>query len=259
MTLNSLADRAQFLVKFGYIGSSFYGVQEQPYLNTVLGALRKRIEKNAKQKAYALFVAARTDKGVHALENYATFYLRSKVNITKFIKDMHTHQPDGLFLISVSHASPYVHARGNSQGKKYRYCIIDGCESFDIVHPFIWKIVPNLNIESMQTAAQFLIGEMDYSSFRGGGCQANNVIKTILKIEINKCSSGIIFIEISGKSFLRKMVRNVVGLLVEIGAGLRPPSCIPSVLDEKRRHAAGITAPAQGLFLVAVGFEKTPL
>lgn len=255
MSENRFCDRVQFLAKFAYVGDSFFGVQEQPKVSTVLGALRRRIEHEAAQRARALYVAARTDRGVHALENYATFYVKKPVDEENLIRGVMADAKDGLLGVKLMRVSPRVHARGNARGKIYRYSILDCTQDFQAVHPFAWQVAPALSVYAMQQASVHLVGEHDFSSLRGGGCQAGSPVKTIFQVRCERTSSGMIEIEIAGNGFLRKMIRNLVGLLVEIGAGLRKPECVPVILALKDRNAAGIMAPAHGLCLTRVVFE----
>jgi tRNA pseudouridine38-40 synthase len=245
-------DRYQFLVEFAYNGAHFYGVQEQPNLKTVLGTLRERIESASDQRASCLFVAARTDRGVHALHNCATFYLKPPLDASVLMKLVAMPRADGLSAVSIKRVEKKVHARAGS-GKIYRYTIIDDTWLLDeVTNQFAWVIAPKLCVERMQQAAKYLVGEMDFSSLRGGGCQAGSTIKHVYYVNVARIDNGAIIIEISGNSFLRKMIRNMVGLLVEVGAGFRSSDCIPSVLAEKSRQAAGIMTPAHGLMLVKV-------
>lgn len=247
--------RAQYLARFAYVGSGFYGVQEQPNFPTVMGAVRRRLESYACQPIKALAVSARTDRGVHALENYATFYLKDPVDSEQLIEDFQACRDDGLYALSLRRVDYRVHARANARNKTYRYTIVDGCDEKELGSgAFAWRVVPHLSIEAMSLAGRHLVGEKDFSSLRGGGCQAHSPIKEIYSVSINRCPSGVIFIEIHGASFLRKMIRNMVGLLVEIGTNLRKPHSMVEILEKKDRRAAGIMAPAHGLCLVRVDF-----
>jgi tRNA pseudouridine38-40 synthase len=252
MNQSRFLNRAQFLAHFAYLGLPFHGVQEQPHLVTVLGTLRKRIEESAKQRAYALSVTARTDRGVHALHNCATFFLKQPIDPIKVIKEVSAHRQDNLYNVSLIQVPHYVHARGISNGKYYRYSILDDSNIIAIANPFVWRIAPRLSVEKMRFAARSLVGEIDFSSLRGAGCTASSPLKTIFDITIIRNAGGLILIDIFGNAFLRKMIRNMVGLLVEIGADLRDPNCIPEILDKKDRKAAGIMAPAHGLCLMAI-------
>lgn len=253
MNSRKYRERSCFLVKFSYEGSGFMGVQEQPGLRTVLGVLRARIRAIG-YEARNMNVAARTDRGVHALENYCTFYLLNPCDTAHVANELLKNQGDGLFIILVKQVSPHIHARGNALGKLYRYTVIDNCKNI-IQESMAWHIAPVLNVEAMQKAAFFLVGEHDFSSFRGGGCGAKNTVKCIEKIEAFRVSEYIVIIEIEGNGFLRYMIRNITGLLLEVGAGLRSSEQVENILQAKNRLAAGIMAPAHGLCLVNVDFE----
>jgi tRNA pseudouridine38-40 synthase len=251
-------ERYQFLCDFAYRGELFHGVQEQKGYKTVLGTLRDRIEQAFEQQAYCLFVAARTDKGVHALHNCATFYVKKPLDFISAINKTQVHRNDGLYAVKIKLVDKHTHAR-NSLGKIYRYTIIDDClypEQFN--HPYAWPIALSLSIGRMKEASAYLVGLKDFSSLRGGGCQAGSTIKEVFYIYIDRMKNNVIIIEIAGKSFLRKMVRNMVGLLIEIGAGLRSPTVMPEILAAKNRQKAGIMAPACGLMLVKVIYLTVP-
>lgn len=250
----------RFLAEFAYIGSSFHGVQEQPGQCTVLGVLRRRIEESAGAEARSLVAAARTDRGVHALQNFATFSLRAPVDIARFIVEATSYKNDGLLSLVISPVGPKVHARGSARAKTYRYTIKDGILGLCTDdHSLAWEISPYLSIDAMAKAARDLVGKMDFSSLRGGGCQAGSAIKDVMAIMIRRNHSGYILIEITGAGFLRKMIRNMVGLLVEIGAGFRAPDAIRGILKARARNAAGIMAPAHGLCLVSIEMSLNAL
>lgn len=246
-------NRYQFLVEFAYNGSHFYGVQEQKNLKTVLGTLRQRVEHACGQSPACLFVAARTDRGVHALHNVATFYVRPPLDVDLFIQQVQNQKNDGLLGVSVKHVDRKVHARSGS-GKIYRYTIYDGLLGFasEQPYPYAWAVAPKLDENRMQEAAQYMVGLKDFSSLRGGGCQAGTAVKEIYQISVKRIGFGVVSIEVFGNAFLRRMIRNMVGLLAEVGAGFRPPASIPSILAQKDREAAGIMAPAHGLMLIRV-------
>lgn len=245
-------NRYQFLAEFAYNGAHFYGVQEQKNLKTVLGALRQRVLNACGQSPACLFVAARTDRGVHALHNVATFYVRPPLDINLFIEQVQKQEDDGLLGLSIKHVDKKVHAR-SGRGKIYRYTIYDGLGFADQQpFPYAWAVAPFLDKNRMQEAAYHMAGMKDFSSLRGGGCQAGTAVKEIYRISVKRMASGVVTIEVVGNAFVRKMIRNMVGLLVEVGAGFRPPTSIPAILAAKDRKVAGIMAPAHGLMLVRV-------
>ncbi|MCA9507183.1 MAG: tRNA pseudouridine(38-40) synthase TruA [Myxococcales bacterium] len=254
MDSKKFKERTCFLLSFSYLGEGFLGVQEQPGLRTVLGALRERIEQLAGQKACAMCVAARTDRGVQALDNFVTFYLRNPCDASSTIEGLLRTQEPGLFIKFVKRVSPHVHARANAHGKLYRYTILDNCADTETQN-LAWHIAPSIDIDAMKKAVLNLIGEHDFSSFRGRRCGAKNPVKYLKKITIARVSQCFVVIEVEGNGFLRYMIRNIVGTLVEVGTGLRNPVDVKNILDAKDRQAAGIMAPAHGLCLVKVNFK----
>lgn len=255
MSYEKYHDRSYFLAQFSYRGDAFHGVQEQPGLKTVLGALRARLEAGAQQEARALTVAARTDRGVSALENYATFYVQKPVDAEHLMRVAARAQGDGLLSVTLTNGNHKLHARGCARAKTYRYTIKDAMTESDQTMAYAWQIVPPLSIAAMRCAAMDFVGKKDFSSVRGGGCQAGSVVKEVISIAIERTSAGYILIDIKGHGFLRKMIRNMVGLLVEIGAGLRHSDAIPEILHQKHRMAAGIMAPAHGLCLMNIELQ----
>lgn len=239
-------NRHYFTARFAYLGSDFYGVQEQPGLTTVLGTLRLRVrDATGGEGPMGLAVSARTDRGVHALENFATFYLRDASNFTQAAS---LPRSDGLMAVKFFPSHRGIHAR-NTVGKVYRYMIKDNTYADGV---FFWGIKPRLSIENMQQAAQYFVGHHDFSSLRGGGCTAGSPIKHLWAVHVWRINEQTVAIEVHGDAFLRRMVRNLVGLLVEVGTGLRKPSDVAHILAERVRSAAGIAAPSHGLTLVRV-------
>lgn len=253
-------ERHQYLVRFGYQGQLFYGLQPQKTVPTAGAALRHRLETAAGFRARGLNFAARTDRGVHALNNVATFYFRDEgFEPNTFEQQMRQHEEntDGLFAVRTYRTTRSCHARGASAGKRYRYFI--DAETSGTPDPFSWRIVPPINIEKMRSAAVTFRGEHDFSCLRGGGCSASTPIKHLQHIRVRgpyPLAEGKRYIvEVVGNAFLRKMMRNLVALLVEIGTGWRPVEDAEVVLKSLNRQRSGICAPPNGLTLVDVGFK----
>lgn len=254
----STTHRRQFLVRFGYDGSRFHGLQPQGTLPTAGAALRARIESAASQRARALSFAARTDAGVHALQNAATFWLSGPVDAEGFLSALHRSRDDGLWWVRGAEVPVHVHARGSSRGKRYRYRMEFGVDEADEGSRYEWSIVPSLDISAMREAAKALVGTHDFSSFRAPRCSSSTPVKTIVGVRVSEGvmtprGSFVVVVDIVGDAFLRKMVRILVGTLVEVGAGLRHPSEMAVILAARDRAAAGIAAPARGLTLMQVG------
>lgn len=246
--MKNLTHRSFFAARFGYYGEHFYGVQAQPHLKTVLGTLEECLMHAAEAPIMGLAVSARTDRGVHALMNFATFWVRKPFCEEAFLKQINSSCQNNLWGLQVYPISQNIHAR-KAVGKIYRYLITENAAH---ENPFAWNIAVRLELLAMQEALKYLVGTKDFSSLRGGGCSASSPVKTIYTVKISRIEKNTIAIDIHGDAFLRRMVRNLVGLLIEIGAGLRKPEDVLPILDAKNRLAAGICAPAQGLTLMKV-------
>lgn len=250
--------RIQLLIRFGYDGSRFHGLQPQGHLPTAGQALRTRVEAAAGQRARALCFAARTDAGVHAFANLATCWLVGPLDEARILADIARPQDDGLVLVRAEIVPSSVHARGAARGKRYRYVLEDERPEGDIDGRYAWQLVPRLDEERMAEGARHLVGTHDFSSFRARRCAMRSPIKSLTSVRVAgpfplEGGGRRLFVELAGDAFLRKMVRILVGTLAEVGAGLREPDDVRRILEARDREAAGITAPARGLVLLQVG------
>ncbi len=269
-------ERVQFLIRFGYDGARFYGLAPQPDKPTAASALRRRLESAAGGlQVRGLAFAARTDRGVHALANYATCYFTEDVFqqesiVETLVQETALERNDGLFDVAVRRVPWNIHARALSAGKHYRYRmsggnteeLIDRVIAADL-RPFgtrpdipdelldVWQIGPPLDVRRMQHAARYLVGTHDFSSFRGGPPDGRPPVRTITDIFVTDHGDEIV-VDVFGLGFLRKMVRIIAGTLAEVGIGMRHPDTMPQVLSSRHRKAAGLTAPARGLTLVSI-------
>lgn len=273
-------ERVQLIVQFGYDGARFYGLAPQPDLPTAAAALRKRLEDAAGGlRARGLAFSARTDRGVHAELNIATCYFVEEVFQTDtvlqtLIQEVALDRDDGLRNVKVRQVPWNVHARAVSVGKHYRYRISGGHPPeliervatagrrkpgtpTDVPEDLldVWQVHPPLDAARMEQAALHLVGTHDFSSFRGGPVDNRPPVRTVTDIFVTDFEDEIV-IDVFGQGFLRKMVRIVVGTLAEVGIGMRHPDSLPRVLAHRTRRAAGITAPARGLTLMAVETDE---
>lgn len=247
--------RASYLARFGYIGSNFHGLQPNKGFATAGGALYDVVHTAAGVPPKALQFSARTDAGVHAIENYATFWFPKPFDHEHFTRNLRSSSLHNLLYLDAQPVRFDVHARANAKGKWYRY-VIDDAVNTTKANPFAWEIVPSLDVEAMQLAANALIGTHAFDAFRHGGCTANSTVKTITRLQVTRSLNRQIHIDIEGTAFLRRMVRIIVGTLAEVGAGLRCAHDVGNILLSKRRDQTGPSAPANGLTLMRVDFER---
>lgn len=240
------------LLELAYDGAVFHGLAAQPGLCTVAGELRSKLRDAFGEDVRALTFSARTDAGVDARQNFATFRVRQTARLTRILAELTaaTHQDHALRLLSARCVPRSVNARTSAIGKVYRYKIRDGVDAPRFERG-CWEIWPTLDVAQMSRAAELLVGEHNFSSFRASGCHGKGAVKRITRLQIHR-QTEFVEILIAGNGFLRKMVRIMSGTLAEIGAGLRGAGQIVTILQAANRSAAGVTAPARGLTLYQV-------
>ncbi len=252
-----------------YHGSAFHGWQFQPNLSTVQGAIQAAIYQYCGQEV-ELHCAGRTDAGVHAVAQVAhvdlagvhqpfrvmdavNFYLRNgdfNFNNAHIKHDF----ANKVAIINAQSVPDSFHARFSAKSRRYQYRVIIRRSPLVLEHGLAWRIQSELDMDAMREAAQMMLGEHDFNSFRSGDCQAKNSIKKLDILEIIQVGEHIIF-NVKAKSFLHNQVRIMAGTLVQIGKGLYPPSVISQMFAGNHRRCAGMTAPAEGLFFMEVEYD----
>jgi len=240
-----------------YDGTNYSGWQIQPKALTVEKVVTDCIEKIFQEKI-KLFGATRTDAGVHALGQTANFKTSRDESVTpdrKLLRAINCLLPGDISVLEVKTVDESFHSRFDAKSKIYRYQIWRSPVPSPFHYRYSWRIKynPHLDLKAMNFAANFLIGEKDFASFQASGCDARTSMRRIHWVEF-KNNGNILEIWIEGSGFLKYMVRNIVGTLVDIGRGLTPPEQMEYIINAKDRRAAGVTAPPQGLFLVEVTY-----
>lgn len=233
-----------------YEGTTYHGWQRQENnLPTVQGHLEAALSKVADQPITAI-CAGRTDRGVHALGQIIHFNTTASRIERAWVLGTNACLPPSIRVHWAREVDDDFHARFSAIARSYRYIIYNSStRSAIFANKSTWCIKP-LNVESMQKAAEYLIGEHDFSSFRAAECQAKTAIRNIHYLTITR-KDHFVIISIKANAFLHHMVRNIAGVLMPIGAGEYPPSWAQQVLYAKNRSHAGMTANAAGLY-----FEK---
>lgn len=240
-----------------YDGTDFAGWQVQPGLSTVQGRLQRalaRIE-GAHVKVDG---SGRTDAGVHALAQVASCSMRNPIPDHGLLKATNRLLPPSIRVISACEASAGFHARYSAVAKTYEYRILRTA----ICSPFLaryayWHPYP-LDEEAMRRAAPVLSGERDFRSFASeGGGPRRSAVRTVFSSEVRRTGDLLVY-RVRGSGFLYRMVRNLVGTLLEVGRGNLSVEDIERILEAQDRRAAGPTAPARGLFLESVEYPSAP-
>ena len=246
-----------------YDGSHFSGWQYQQAQRTIQDELEKALSKVADQ-TIKVHCAGRTDSGVHALEQVVHFDTEVERELTSWLMGGNANLPEDVRIIWSKHSVDDFHARFSAIARFYRYVILNRQMKSALMRSQVTWCYSSLDEVKMHLAAQALIGEHDFSSFRAQGCQSHSPNRIMHFINVVRENEQIV-VELSANAFLHHMVRNIVGVLMEIGLGKRSVNWAGELLDIRDRVEAGATAPPYGLYLGGVyypekyGINKHPI
>ena len=240
------------LIKITYDGTNFHGFQIQPDKRTVEGELNKGLAKTLKEEV-KVFYAGRTDRGVHALGQYANFYSDTTIDIGNLPKVINFNLPEDVSVVGAKCVPDDFHARYDAKLKKYRYVVHRSRYRNALLLNRAYEYPYEVDPDRMRKALSYLIGEHDFNSFMGKGAVVKDSIRTIEKIDVIE-DGDFLYLDFVAKAFLKNMIRIVTGTALEIGRGQREIEYMKDALEKKKRKAAGPTAPACGLYLVDVKY-----
>ncbi|HLR20661.1 MAG TPA: tRNA pseudouridine(38-40) synthase TruA [Tissierellaceae bacterium] len=236
-----------------YDGTNYSGWQRQNDVITIQETIENAIKRITSEEI-KLIASGRTDKKVHALGQVANFFTDSNIPGANFKFCLNIELPKDVQIIESEEVPIDFHSRFDAKRKKYRYLIYNNRISSPIYRNYSCHVIRNLDIDEMKKSISYFIGTHDFRSFMGPKSDIDTSIRTIYNMEIIK-DGKFIEINIEGNSFLRHMIRIIVGTLIYIGLGKIKKEEIKYMLNNKNRILAGPTAPAQGLFLEKVFYE----
>jgi tRNA pseudouridine38-40 synthase len=249
-----------------YNGTGYHGWQRQPGRTGIQEVIRAAIKKMTGEHV-CLVGSGRTDAGVHALAQVANFHTGSKIPLGGFLKGLNSLLPEDIAISAASEVPPDFHSIRNSICKIYCYHILASETKSPFWNKRVWLLNRHLDIHSMKMALPQLMGTHDFSAFKASGSNAKTSVRTIYLCEIKPIAleiftppGGLHYIfTIAADGFLRYMVRNIIGLLVQIGLGKRSYEDMANVIASKDRSSAGPTAPPHGLYLKQVYYDKSEI
>ena len=236
-----------------YDGSTYHGWQIQPGAPTIEGELNKALSELL-QEEIQVIGASRTDSGVHALCNVAVFDTKSRIPAEKISYALNQRLPEDIRIQESVEVEANFHPRHCNSRKTYEYRILNRPFPLPTKRLYAHFTYVPMNIEMMQAAADYLVGEHDFKSFCSVNSTVETTVRTIYELTVEKQEEEIV-IRVCGGGFLYNMVRIIAGTLMEAGRGAIRPEQVKDILEAKDRQAAGPTAPACGLTLVKYEFE----
>jgi len=241
-----------------YDGAEFSGWQVQPNAATIQGTLASAIGRLTGEKVLPQG-SGRTDAGVHALAQVATFTTASPIPAQNLVKALNDVLPPSIRVIEATEAPPEFHARKSAHAKTYRYRMYRGAICPPSLARYVWHYPYPLDEHAMLCAAGLVLGEHDFTSFaavdseRGREDETISNVRQIFASTWERAEEEFVYI-VRGNGFLHHMVRNLVGTFVLVGKGTMKPEHITEILAARKRSAAGATAPPSGLYLVGVDY-----
>jgi tRNA pseudouridine38-40 synthase len=239
-----------------YDGTDFYGWQIQPDAATVQGTLSSAIGRITGEKVLTQG-SGRTDAGVHALAQVATFQTESVIPVANFVVALNDILPASIRVLAAEQVPEDFHPRKSAKAKTYRYRIYRNPICPPLLARYVWHYPYPLDENAMRDAAPLVEGEHDFTSFAAvdpeRGREGLSNVRRIFSSQWRRESSELIY-EVRGNGFLHHMVRNLVGTFLLVGKGTLKPAELTRILETKDRSAAGATAPASGLYLVNVEY-----
>ncbi len=259
-----------------YDGGAYRGFQRQPGGGTIQEVVEEALSRIA-QETVRVRAASRTDAGVHAREQVVDFADSGRRDPAVLVGGGNALLPRDIRILSAEAVPPSFDARRDAAEKEYRYHLHRAPVDSPFLSRYAWRIGEELDLAPMAAALRAVVGRHDFSSFRGQGCTARTPVRTVLRAEVTGeaapevslpgvapgagipgAAPSLVRVTVAGDGFLRHMVRNLVGTLVEVGRGRIPEGALEEILSARDRTRAGPTAPAHGLFLWRIRYDTVP-
>lgn len=241
-----------------YDGAAFSGWQVQPGRRTVQGELERALARVLRREEVRLRGASRTDAGVHALGQVATFEADEGIEPRRLAAGVSALCRPDAAVVRAEIAPPGFDARRDAKGKRYRYLVLNRPTPSPLLRATAWHVRAPLDLDAMRAAATVLLGTHDFAGFRAADCERETTVRTVTSIDVAAKGGDLVAIEVRGTAFLKNMVRIMAGTLVAAGLGKMTIDGVRLVLETGDRTLAGQTAPAHGLTLVEVLYGELP-
>lgn len=237
-----------------YKGSGFCGWQRQVGRRSIQQCVEEALSKVA-DEPIRVTAAGRTDAGVHATGQVIHFDTHAARPPHSWVRGANRYLPPEIALLWAGEVDAAFHARYSATGRRYHYVILNRPVRPTCLAGLVTHEYRPLDVARMRRAAEYLLGEHDFSSFRGADCQASSPVRELRALEIER-RGDFVYLRAYANAFLHHMVRNIAGVLVDIGAGEREPEWARAVLEARNRALGGVTAPPDGLYLTEIEYPQ---
>lgn len=236
-----------------YDGTQYHGWQRQKSETTIQALLEDALQVMTNESV-TVHGSGRTDSGVHALHQVCHFNTQSRIDPEDLRKGLNSMLPQDIFIMDARFVPSTFHARYSARSKAYEYRILNRPEPDIFSLRYLWHIRDPLDNSNMEKCLSLLLGEQDFSSFMSTGSSTKSPVRNMLRAEINEQIPHLLTFHFEANGFLRHMVRNIVGSVVDVGRGKTGAGEFEKILQARDRTLAGMKAPPQGLFLVDVKY-----
>jgi tRNA pseudouridine38-40 synthase len=243
----------RFKVTIEYDGTEYHGWQVQPNGRTIQAVLQEAVARMSGEAAVVV-AAGRTDAGVHACGQVISFALQRPVSTQALRGALNALTPPDISITAAEAVGDDFHPRRAARSRIYAYRIWNARWASPFWRRYAWHVPRELDCEQMRAAAAHLLGDHDFTSFQAAGCEARQPVRRVLRSDLDH-SGHLVIYTIEATGFLRHMVRNIVGTLVDVGLHKLSVGRFKAILASRDRALASGTAPAQGLFLVQVFYD----
>ncbi len=253
VSIKNMADKRNIRLILEYDGSRYHGWQRQLGASTVQGIMEEKLEMMTGEPA-RLIASGRTDAGVHALNQVCNFMSETRIDPNSLQRGLNALLPEDILIKRAEYVPLDFHAMYSARSKTYEYRILNRKQPDIFLRSYVWHLEKDLDIETMRECVSSLCGENDFSSFRSSGSGNRNPVRNMMRAELHGPDQGLMRLVFEADGFLRHMVRNIVGSVVAAGQGKMDFDQFWEIFQSKDRRKAGVKAPPQGLFLIAVQY-----
>lgn len=236
-----------------YDGTNYLGWQKQPQGPTVQLEIEKAL-KNMTGEDINLLGSGRTDSGVHACGQVANFQTNCKIKVNEFQMGLNSSLPKDITIMNAEEMGPNFHAQFSAKSKIYIYKILNSPHPSALLRKRAWFVPLELDIDLMKRSAEYLIGEHDFKAFAQSGIEVKSTVRTVLKVSIDEKDNNLILFRIEATGFLKRMVRLIIGTLIQVGKGQISPTDFFNILQSGEKTKFVYCAPPQGLYLKEVKY-----